>query len=86
MIDRARRHGYCSPDLPTFDELCDAADDELFRKTVRLSGDDGITNEHIIFGTSDLYVHLCLLFNSLLRHCFVPAEFLFWYNNPIAEE
>jgi len=31
----------------------------------------------IIFGTSDLYVHLCLLFNSLLRHCFVPAEFCF---------
>jgi len=36
-----------------------------------------ITNEHIIFGTSDFYVHLCLLFNSLLRHCFVPAEFCF---------
>jgi len=36
-IDGARRHGYCSPDLSTFDELCDAADDELFSKTVRLS-------------------------------------------------
>jgi len=30
VIDRARRLGYCSPDLPTFDELCDIADDELF--------------------------------------------------------
>jgi len=37
VIDRARRHGYCSPDLPTFDELFDAAADELFSKTVRLS-------------------------------------------------
>jgi len=35
--DRARRLGCCSPDLPTFDELCDAADDELFGKAVRLS-------------------------------------------------
>ena len=46
-------------------------------KRNKAAGDDGITNEHIIFGTSDLYVHLCLLFNSLLRHCFVPAEFCF---------
>ena len=46
-------------------------------KRNKAAGDDGITNEHIIFGTSDLYVHLCLLFNSLLRRCFVPAEFCF---------
>ena len=32
----ARRFGYCSPDLPTFEKLCDEADDELFSK-LRLS-------------------------------------------------
>jgi len=37
LIDRARRLGYCSPVLRTFDELCDTADDELFSKAVRLS-------------------------------------------------
>jgi len=37
VIDRARRLGYCSPDLLTFDELCDIADDELFSKFVRQS-------------------------------------------------
>ena len=37
VIDRARRLGYCSPDLLTFDELCDAADDKLFSKAVPLS-------------------------------------------------
>ena len=37
VIDRARRHGYCPPLLPTFDELCDAADDELFSRVVRMS-------------------------------------------------
>jgi len=36
VIDRARRHRYCPPNLPTFDELYDtAADDELFSKVVR---------------------------------------------------
>ena len=37
VIDRARRNGYCASDLPSFDELCDDADDELFNKAVRLS-------------------------------------------------
>jgi len=32
MIDRARRNGYCAPDLPSFDVLCDDADDVLFSK------------------------------------------------------
>ena len=34
VIDGARRNGYCAPDLPSFDVLCD---DELFSKAVRLS-------------------------------------------------
>ena len=37
LIDRTRCYGYCAPDLPSFDELCDAADDELFSKAVCLS-------------------------------------------------
>ena len=34
VLDRARRHGYCPPDLPTFDELCNIADDKLFGRTM----------------------------------------------------
>ena len=30
VINRARRLGYCSDVMSTFDELCDKADDELF--------------------------------------------------------
>jgi len=37
VLDRARRHGYYPLDQPTFDELCNAADDELFGKAMRLS-------------------------------------------------
>jgi len=37
VLDRARHHGYCPPDLPTFEELCNIADDELFGRAMRLS-------------------------------------------------
>ena len=36
VIDRARRLGYCAQNLQNFDELCDAADDELFSKVAQL--------------------------------------------------
>jgi len=35
VMDRARHLGYCSPDTPTFEELCDTADDDLFTKALR---------------------------------------------------
>jgi len=38
-IDRARCNGYCASDLPSFDELCDDVDDELFNKAVHLPND-----------------------------------------------
>ena len=34
LFDRAKRYGYCSPDQPTFEELCEMSDDQLFNKTV----------------------------------------------------
>ena len=37
VIDRARRHGYCSADMPSFEQLCEDADNELFGKVVRFS-------------------------------------------------
>jgi len=43
-LERAKRYGYCMPDLPTFEELCDTADDQLFNKTVSNSS-------HVLFCT-----------------------------------
>ena len=37
LFHRAHCQGYCLPDLPTFEELCDSADDEIFSKAVRLT-------------------------------------------------
>ena len=37
VIDRARRLGYCAQNLQNFDDLCDAADDELLSKVAQLS-------------------------------------------------
>jgi len=38
-------------------------------------GHDGIMAEHIKHGGPELYVQLCLLFNSMIRHTFVPDDF-----------
>ena len=37
-------------------------------------GHDGISSEHIIYGSPVLEVHLSLLFNASLRHGFVPND------------
>jgi len=34
LFDRAKRYGYCMPDLPTFEDLYESTDDQLFNKTV----------------------------------------------------
>jgi len=36
---------------------------------------DNITSEHLRYGGPHLVVHLCLLFNSMTHHCFVPSKF-----------
>ena len=40
-------------------------------------GHDGISNEHIIYSSSTLLVHISLLFNACLRHKFVPSDYCF---------
>ena len=52
----------------------------------KAAGHDNITNEHIIFGGNHLAVHLCLLFNAMLRHSFVPSEFRFGMIKPILKD
>jgi len=46
-------------------------------KRNKATGRDGVMNEHIIFGEQVLYVHLSLLFNSMLKHSYVPDEFCY---------
>jgi len=46
-------------------------------KPGKSAGQNGITNEHIMFGGSHIVVHLCLLFTAMLRHSFVPSSFQF---------
>ena len=58
----------------TIDLLYDCIESLKLRKA---AGHDGVTSEHIVFGGNALAVHLCLLFNSMLRHSFVPSDFRF---------
>jgi len=44
-------------------------------KRGKTAGINGIVNEHISFGGDCLAVNLSLLFNAMVRHSFVPAEF-----------
>ena len=44
-------------------------------KKRKTAGIDGILNEHIMFGGCHLAVHLCLLFNGILKHAYVPRAF-----------
>jgi len=45
------------------------------RKNDRAARYDGICNEHVKYGGAQLLVHLCLLFNAVTVHSFVPADF-----------
>ena len=44
-------------------------------KSKKAAGHDVIMAEHVKLGGSQLYVHLCLLFNSMIRHSYVPNDF-----------
>ena len=38
-------------------------------------GFDNVSTEHLLYDGGDLYVHLCLLFNTMVQHCYVPEKF-----------
>jgi len=52
-------------------------------KPHKAAGHDGVYNEHLIFGGPQLEVHLCLLFNAMLRHSYVPNDFRFGVIKPL---
>ena len=55
-------------------------------KNNKASGHDGTYNEHIKNASNDLLVHICLLFNAMLRHCFVPSDFCFGMIMPLLKD
>lgn len=55
-------------------------------KLRKAAGHDGVTNEHIVHAGSNLSVHLTLLFNAMLLHAFVPADFRFGLICPILKD
>ena len=51
-----------------------------FRKAV---GHDNVLNEHLIYAGPNLCLcHLCLLFNAILRHSYVPSSFRYGIVKP----
>jgi len=43
-------------------------------KRHKAAGPGNITNEHLLFAGSPVFVHLSLLFTSMIRHCSVPSD------------
>jgi len=44
-------------------------------KLNKSSGVDNISADHLVYGGTALQIHLCLLFNAMLQHCYVPEGF-----------
>jgi len=44
---------------------------------------DNISSEHLLHAGPHINVHLSLLFNSMIHHCFVPSEFCMGIIHPL---
>ena len=82
---RLSEHSYHNMNIFQINMSC------IFSRISRLkysksAGHDGIVNEHIIFGGYYLAVYIFFLFNAMLRHSTVPADFLPWCHCLIVEE
>jgi len=44
-------------------------------KCNKSAGHDGIVSEHVVFGGHCLVIHICLLFNAMLKHSSVANDF-----------
>ena len=54
-------------------EICDAVCKQKKGKAV---GPDGIAIEAFMYGNPTLFVHLSLLFNLFISHCYIPVTFM----------
>jgi len=55
-------------------------------KNNKAAGYDGVSAEHIKYGGVELLVHMCLLFNALIVHSYVPADFCFGMIVPLLKD
>ena len=55
-------------------------------KLSKSSGFDNVSTEHLQFGGDELCVHLWLLFNTMLQHCYVPERFVYGLIVPLLKD
>ena len=65
-------------------DLCQRALRKM--KSNKTPGFDNISAEHLIYGGTTLYIHLCLLFNAMMQHCYVPRDFGFSLIVPLPKD
>ena len=72
--------------MPSF-ELCQRSLRKM--KLNKSPGFDNISAEHLVYGGIGgpiLHVHLCLLFNAMIQHCYVPQDFGFSLIVPLSKD
>jgi len=74
MLQIKADHYVATPLVVDFD-LCQRALRKM--KLNKSPGFDNISAEHLVYGGPALYIHLCLLFNAMMQHCYVPQDFGF---------
>ena len=67
-------HGDCDMERYNTDLSCIVSHISRL-KCNKSPGHDGIVSEHVVFGGHYLPIHICLLFNAMLKHSSVPIDF-----------
>ena len=73
----------CNDYVITLENVFDAV---LCLKNGKSADDDGISAEHFLYASYNVYVKLMHLFNAMLRHSFVPKQFTFGTIIPILKD
>ena len=64
------------PERDYVDIIVDIIDVLNRQKNGKAVGPDNIAMEALTFGGHRLYVHICLLFNLFIKHCYIPTAFM----------
>ena len=55
-------------------------------KKGKASGPDGISGEHIVYSDKRIIVLLCMLFNTMLTHAYLPSNFMLSFIVPLIKD
>ena len=77
---RTKFNNLCQPLISQYSDITISLNDVLdavrVQKKAKCAGPNGLAMESFIYGCTELWVHLSLLFTCCIRHCFLPVKFM----------